>query len=239
MASKRLPGKALIEVEGKPLLQRLCERMKACRFAEDVIVATSEQREDDAIADACARWGVPVFRGPAQDLTTRLLGAARAYGLDAFVRVTGDNPLTDPAGIDELIEKFFEIRCSEENDPVVVHNMHREGYPYGMGAEVASRSLLEFCDRALRSTAERENVLQFAKSHPDQFDCRKIHAAAHLLRPGYFVTVDYQEDLELQRAIHGYFRGNDGMNASEIVAFLDANPGLAKLNSHLHEPFPR
>lgn len=237
MGSRRLPGKVLIEVEGKPLLHRLCDRMKLCRLADEVIVATSAEREDDAIAGACARWGVPVFRGPAQDLTSRLLGAARIYELDAVVRVTGDNPLTDPGGIDDLITEFFEINNPKENEPTIVHNMHRNGYPYGMGAEVVSRSLLEVCDGQLCCPVEREHFAQFVKEHADQFKCRRVDAPAHLLRPQYFLTVDYSEDLVLQRAIYEYFRGRDEMSAGEIVEFLDANPALARLNCHLHQQF--
>lgn len=95
MGSKRLPGKALAEIAGQPLLKRLCDRMRLCQRAEDVIVATSNEREDDAIFDSCRSWGFNVFRGPAQDLTTRFLHAAKVYRLNAFVRVTGDNPLTN------------------------------------------------------------------------------------------------------------------------------------------------
>lgn len=237
MGSKRLPGKVLIEVGGKPLLQRLCDRMKLCRQADEVIVATSVQPEDDAIADACARWDIAVFRGPGQDLTTRLLGAAQAYELHAIVRVTGDNPLTDPWGADDLVEEFLKADGAKENKPMIVHNMHRKGYPYGMGAEVVSRSLLELCDRTLSDRVEREYFAQFAKEHPMQFKCNRIDAPARVLRPRYFVTVDYPQDLDLQRAIYGYFRGRDEMRAEEIVAFLDANPALAKSNFHLHEQF--
>ncbi|MGB6482868.1 MAG: NTP transferase domain-containing protein [Candidatus Acidiferrales bacterium] len=238
MGSKRLPGKALAEVRGKPLLQGLCNRMRLCRSADEVIVATSDQREDDAIAGACIAWGFPVFRGPAKDLTTRLLGAAKANNLDAFVRVTGDNPLTDPDGIDELIEAFLTIDRAGGSGPSLVHNMHTRGYPYGTGAEVASRSVLELCDLELRCVEERENFAQFAKRHPRQFACTKIDAPPHLLRPQYFLTVDYQEDLDLQGAIYRQFLGRDEISLNEIVAFLDANPALAKLNSHLHHQFP-
>lgn len=237
MGSRRLPGKALVEVEGKPLLRRLCDRMQLCRMADALIVATSANREDDAIAEAGASWGVAVFRGPAQDLTTRLLGAIEAYGFDVLVRVTGDNPLTDPGGVDDLVQKFFETEEAQENRPMMVHNMHRGGYPYGMGAEVANRSLLELCDRELHNPHEREYFAQFTKEHPETFKCRRIDAPKRLLRPQYFVTVDYPEDLDLQRAISRHFGGRNGMSAEEIITFLDASPVLAHSNFHLHQQF--
>lgn len=238
MGSRRLPGKALAEIAGKPLLLRLYRRMKRCRRADEVIVATSDQREDDAIADACADWGFPAFRGPAKDLTTRLLEAVKVGKFDAFVRVTADNPLTDPDGIDELIETFLTMQRTPGNNLALVHNMHRRGYPYGSGAECMSRSLLELCDEQLRNEEERENFVQFARQHSEQFKCVKLDAPLNLLRPQYFLTVDYPEDLALQREIHRHFSGCDDFSLAEAVEWLDANPDVAKLNSHLHSQFP-
>lgn len=238
MGSKRLPGKALALISGEPLLKRLCERMKLCRRADEVIVATSSEHEDDAIAEACASWGFEAFRGPAKDLTTRFLRAAEFFHLAVFVRVTGDNPLTDPAGIDELIARFLETEAAQEGRPAILHNMHRKGYPYGTGAEVANLALLEFCDGRLRSLEGREHFAQFSKGQPSEIACTKVDAPQCLLRPEYFLTVDYPEDLRLQQRIHDECRGRGDFTLREVVGFLDANPALARMNSHLHQQFP-
>ncbi len=233
LGSSRLPGKALIDVEGKPLLRRLCERMRLSKRADDLVVATSNQPQDQAIEDACRAWGVPVWRGPEKDLTARLLGVARKRGLGALVRVTGDNPLTDPEGIDEMINAFREDRA----EPEIVHNVHRNGYPHGTGAEIASRSLLEICDRELESEDEREGFMTFGRQQAKRFKCIKIDVPCRLFRPDYFLTVDYPEDVTLQKEIFARFGGRDDMKLEEIVAFLDANPELPRLNSHLHRQF--
>jgi spore coat polysaccharide biosynthesis protein SpsF len=238
MGSKRLPGKALVEIAGEPLLKRLCQRLRHCRRADEVIVATSNEREDDAIFEACRSWGFNIFRGPAQDLTTRLLGAAKAYGFEVFVRVTGDNPLTDPSGIDDLIGRFCESEAPQRGRPAMLHNMHRKGYPYGTGAEVANSALLEFCDRGLHSLQEREHFAQFAKQQPSGIECMRIDAPQEFLRPQYFLTVDYPEDLELQNRIRGRFCGVDDVSLQEVIKFLDNNPTVARMNSHLHQQFP-
>lgn len=237
MGSKRLPGKALAEIDGEPLLKRLCQRMRLSRRADEVIVATSNEREDDPIVDHCESWGFKVFRGPAEDLTTRLLWAARAHQLSTFVRVTGDNPLTDPEGIDKLIDRFHEMEAEQSGRPAMLHNMHRKGYPYGTGAEVANLRLLEFCDRHLHSSQEREYFAQFAKGPFSGIECERVDAPPHLFRPEYFLTVDYQEDLELQNRIHQRFQCRDNFSLREVVAFLDDNPALAKANAHHHQQF--
>jgi len=231
MGSSRLPGKVLIPIEGTPLLRRLCNRVAQSRRADALVVATSVRPEDQAIADACRSWGIPVFRGPEKDVTTRFLGAAREHGFTTVIRVTGDNPLTDPGGIDELIAAF------ENRNSDLVHNGHRNGYPYGAGAELIRISALERCDKQLNNEEERENVFWFCRQHPDQFSCQKLDAPLRLLRPQYFLTVDYPEDVELLSRIYARFQRRDDVNLEDVIEYLDSNPELTQLNSNRHQPF--
>lgn len=237
MRSTRLPGKALLEIAGKPLLRRLCDRLKLCSSADAFIVATSEEQADDPIADACSAWGVPVLRGPAQDVTTRFLKVTHCHGLTAVVRVTADNPLTDPRGIDDLIGAYLESGANGNGRASLVHNAHRRGYPYGTGAELAACSVLEECDRELKTAGERENFMLFARQQPARFRCIKRDAPPQRFRPQYYLTVDYPEDLTLQNQIYDHFDGSDEVQLEEILSFLDSHPRLPEINSHLHQPF--
>jgi spore coat polysaccharide biosynthesis protein SpsF (cytidylyltransferase family) len=229
--SGRLPGKALADVAGKPLLRRLYDRMRTCRQADSVIVASSDLPADDVIATACAAWDAPMHRGPEQDLTTRLLGAARAAEADAIVRVTGDNPLTDPAGVDDLIETF------RRTGAALVHNGHRLGYPYGTGTEVIAVSAIEACDRELVGGDKRELFATHIRQHPERFPCLKVSAPPELLRPGLFLTVDYPEDLALVSRVFAHFDGRDEVPLRDVVAWLDREPTIAAMNRHLHTGF--
>jgi spore coat polysaccharide biosynthesis protein SpsF len=231
MGSSRLPGKALLPIEGKPLLRRLCDRVSHSRRAVALVVATSDQPSDDSIEAACRAWGVAVFRGPERDLVTRLVGAARRYALTLLVRVTGDNPLTDPGGIDELVETLSDRHVEW------VHNGHRRGYPYGTGADLFRVAALERCDRAMSNGHDRENFVLFLRQNPKQFPCLKLEAPAHFVRSQYFLSVDYSEDLILVSRIYARFNGRDDMTLQEITEYLDSQPELARLNSHLHQPF--
>ena len=211
--------------------------MALCRCAHEVIVATSDQPQDDVIEECCAQWGVKVFRGPERDLTARLLGAADAFRLSEFVRVTADNPLTDPDGVDSLIAELMEQQRGNGARPALVHNMHRRGHPYGAGAEAASRAVLEYCNRRLSDSHQREYFAAYAKEHESEFHCIRLPSASDLQRPNYFLTVDHEEDLRLIRRIYDSVPGGDHMRLQDVIRFLDANPELAKTNAHLHQPF--
>ena len=231
MGSTRLPGKALMPIEGKPLLQRLCDRVSRSCQADALVVATSDQPADDAIEAACHAWGVPVFRGPERDPVVRLIGAARPYALALIVRVTGDNPLTDPRGIDKLIEVY------QDSGPDWASNGHPDGYPCGTGADLFRVSALKRCSRAMNDGHERENFPVFLRAHPGQFPFLKLEAPPHLVRSNYFLSVDYPEDAALLGSVYAHFGGRDDMPLPAILEYLDTHPELARLNCHLHQPY--
>lgn len=233
LTSSRLPGKVLLALEGKPLLRRLCDRVSLSRRIEGLIIATSENASDDPIEQACLSWGVAVFRGAEVDLVVRMLAAAELHGFTAFVRVTADNPLTDYAGIDELIEAYLQTKAE------VVHNKHRRGYPYGTGAEVISTGALRrYAALHSEPVARGEEFILWMREDVAHFRSLSVDAPPGLVRPRYFLTVDYQDDLKLMNAIYQRFKGDDAVPLAVVIQYLDENPDLAAINQHLHEEFP-
>ena len=104
MKSIRCEGKALSDLGGRPLLARLCERIAAAKRLHGVIVCTSTHPQDGVLAESCAAHGLKVFRGDEDDVMGRFLDCLAQNPSDHIVRVTGDNPLTDPEILDVLIE---------------------------------------------------------------------------------------------------------------------------------------
>lgn len=231
MGSTRLPGKALLEIEGVPLLRRLCNRVATARRTNLVVVATSDRAADDQIEGACRSWGVEIHRGPEADLIERFLGVVERYDLSAFVRVTGDNPLTDPVGIDELIAAFHNRKAD------LVHNKHLKGYPYGTGAELITANALRRCSEMVHNTESREDFVTWMRKGMHGFQCESVSADPALVRPDYFLTVDYPEDFELFVAIYRRFAFDDLIPLGAVIEFLDNHPRLLDVNRPLHTPF--
>lgn len=105
-ASTRLPGKPLISLAGKPMIQHVYERAKRAQTVHEVLVATDDQR----ILDAVQSFGgvAHMTRADHRTGTERIAEVAAHEPGDIFVNVQGDEPLIDPICIDTAIAALLE-----------------------------------------------------------------------------------------------------------------------------------
>ena len=85
MSSGRLPGKAMLDISGKTLLNRVIERTKSIKLIDHICIATSTNIEDDVIESTAEFLGIDVFRGDLNDVAGRAISAADYYGYDHFL----------------------------------------------------------------------------------------------------------------------------------------------------------
>lgn len=105
-ASSRLPGKMLLDIAGKPMIQRVYEQARQSR-ARQVVIATDDER----ILEAAKDFGATAYLTDPdhQSGTDRLQEAARLMGLDddeIVVNVQGDEPLIPPEVINQVAENL-------------------------------------------------------------------------------------------------------------------------------------
>ena len=103
MGSTRLPGKMMMMIAGKPVIQHVFERVIKSELVDEVWLATTTNTEDDVLAEWASRRGIMCYRGSNGDVLDRYYQASRLAQADAVVRVTGDCPLIDPQVIDQAI----------------------------------------------------------------------------------------------------------------------------------------
>src|ERR1700675_2789186 len=104
--STRLPGKPLVSLAGKPMIQRVYERAKLAQTASQVIVATDDERIVKAVESfgGEARMTRPEHRTG----TERVAEAAAHVEGEIFVNVQGDEPLLDPVAIETAVQALLE-----------------------------------------------------------------------------------------------------------------------------------
>jgi 3-deoxy-manno-octulosonate cytidylyltransferase (CMP-KDO synthetase) len=105
-AATRLPGKPLVMLAGKPMVQRVYEQAKLAQTVHRVLVATDDQR----IVDAVQAFGgeARMTRSDHRTGTERIAEVAAHEPGDVFVNVQGDEPLIDPVAIDTTVAALLE-----------------------------------------------------------------------------------------------------------------------------------
>ncbi len=155
MSSSRLPGKALMDFAGRPLLAHILERARPLGLP--LIVATSDKSEDASVAELAQQHGAQVFRGPLDDVLQRAVDCAKAHGLDAFARLCGDRPYFP---VDQmrggLAQMHSALRAHQPLD--LVTNHLPDSPPPGLSTEVVRVSALERVLAAGPNARHREHL---------------------------------------------------------------------------------
>jgi spore coat polysaccharide biosynthesis protein SpsF len=144
--STRLPGKVLADLGGEPLLAFMLRRLRPIAV-DRLVVATSDDRRDDAVAAVAERAGVAVVRGPEDDVLARFAIALDAHPADTVVRLTADCPLVDPDVVDEALALHRRSGAAYTSNTLI------RTFPDGLDVEVVSADALT--DAASHATARR------------------------------------------------------------------------------------
>ena len=221
MGSSRLPGKTLSPVyDGISLLECVVRRFQRCRKLDGVVVATTIERGDDAIAAWCNANGIAVFRGSEDNVLDRVVGAALQQGATAIVQMGADSAYLDYELIDQLVDHYqnahFDYVC---NDLKLT-------YPLGIyGHVVKVDKLVAMNGRNDLTESDRSDVVRYIWEHSEDYAISNIEAPEALRYPELRLTVDYPEDMEQARNVYSHF-GGALFTTQQIIALYRQQPGL-------------
>jgi spore coat polysaccharide biosynthesis protein SpsF len=221
LKSKRLEKKALLNLYDEPLIIKLVNRVKQSKKSNKIIVCTSTHDEDSELCELLDRHEVSYFRGDEQDVMSRFINVAENLKAETIVRVTGDNPLTDPEIMDKMIESHIEFKSEYTfNDEL----------PHGTRSEIIQTSLLKKCHSLLLDKDNTE-YMTWVLNRPDLFKVNEYKIKNNdIKRNDISLTVDIKKDLLLIREIYNFYEGEPPA-LGEILKLYDQLPDEYKRNS--------
>jgi len=215
MKSTRLPGKVMKEVNGKPLIEILLNRLSRSKKIDKIILATSDKKENDQLIEAVNRLGFEIFCGSEDNVLERYYEAAKPYCPEAVVRITGDCPIIDPKLVDEIIGFY------QENDVDYVGNGEPPTYPDGLDTEVFSFVALEKAHNQANEPYEREHVTTFFRTNGG-FHWMNFANETDLSVERW--TVDEPEDFEVIKNIINHFAPDLDFSWREVLELKQSHP---------------
>lgn len=226
MTSTRLPGKVIAPLHGAPALERMVERLRRVRGADGILLCTTTNATDDVLERLAERLAIGCHRGSEHDVLSRVLDAARRFGVETIVETTGDCPLIDPTIVDEVISAY---RASPVD---YCSNILERCYPIGMDTQVFSTEILADVARRTADPEDREHVSLYIYRHPEIYSLRHVPAPPSRHRPMLRLTLDTPEDLELiQRVYDALYPHDPAFGLDDMLALIASRPELAAINA--------
>lgn len=217
MNSSRLPGKVLIPILNKPAILYLIERAKLCKSTDVILLCTTKNKEDDALAALAAGEGIKCYRGEEIDVLKRILGACEQEQLDIAVRVTGDDILLSPAHLDETVYHLMATNSDY---------CHNKGLPSGTECEVFTVESLRTIYNFAEHPENTEYLTYFVEN--ENFQKSELPVSPEFKRD-VSLTLDTSEDLEkITFLLRNIYRENSPFTQEELIQFIDRYPGKFK-----------
>jgi N,N'-diacetyllegionaminate synthase len=231
MKSTRLPGKALLPIAGKPVLDHLVERLRLAAAVGNLVLCTSSHPQDRVLLEEAARLGIEAYAGSEDNVMARFLDVAERQHADVVVRVTGDNPLTDPDAIEAMVRQH----CAEGADYTFTDDL-----PRGTRPEVISVPALRRAHDLAEDPSGSEYMTLYFKNNPAVFTLGRWSVPnPELRRPMYRLTLDTPEDLKVLEFVYGRLcRDGRVFPLSEVVQLLDASPECVSWNAQVPSRVP-
>jgi spore coat polysaccharide biosynthesis protein SpsF len=130
LSSKRLPKKALIEINEISLIERVIIGAKKIN-SHYHIIATSAENEDNVFEDIAKKHDLEIIRGDLENVAKRTIDCINKYKLDYFIRINGDSPIIPIDLINMAIES---LRFGNITD--LITNIYPRTFPYGYSVEI-------------------------------------------------------------------------------------------------------
>ena len=224
MGSERLPGKVLKIINSHTALDFLVKRLKKSSHVENIVIATSNNKKDNAIVDFCLDMNLDFYRGPEHDVLKRFQLAAKYYDANDIIRISGDCPFTDWEMLDKLVKLYFDSGAD------FVTNMYKQTFPLGFAIEVfKSEELFKLKNL---NTNEKEHVTPYFLNNAQSFNFISVENKQNFSK--YRMTLDTPEDYVVLCKVAESF-DDIYFKFQDIKDLIIENPDYLRINHNIKQ----
>jgi len=231
-SSTRLPNKVLKELpygSNITVLEQVIKRLNKSQKLNEIIIATTEELEDDEIVKIADKRDVKWFRGNKENVLSRYYFAAKKNNIDIVVRIMSDCPCIDPEIIDLVINEHIKRVADYTSNSSLVRT-----YPHGLDVDVFNFNALEKAYKNAEKDYEREHVIPYIYRNPHIFKVNQVKAPQELYAPDIRIVLDTEEDYALLCAVFDYlYPRNEYFNAYDITKLFEEKPWLKLINRRI------
>lgn len=178
MGSKRVPGKVMIRLKSKPIIQHIKEGLEKSYDFEKIILATTSDTKNDEMCNFAKDYlNIDVYREDSEnDICARLHKSIKdSKDIDGIVKINADCPILDTKVVNEIATKFATSKVD------YVSNKFEWTYPKGLSCEAISINSLKWCFENLTDEIDRELVCDYIKNSDGftKLDIRSTHQLGH------------------------------------------------------------
>ena len=234
MGSSRLPGKVMLPLNCDHVLEHDVRRVASADRVDEVVVATSEEKQDDIVERYAEREGAHVHRGSEDDVLGRMYEAASERDADVVVRVTADCPLVSPDQIDYAVGKL--LGGGFDNVSSIVERT----FPRGLTTEAFTFESFSEVEETSDEPHQREHVTPYYYENPGEFELYNVTSDEVFdeeflhNRTDLRLTLDEADDYELLRRIYEGVEYNGTMEIPDAVRYVDEE-GIGEINQHVKQ----
>ncbi|MCL5237998.1 MAG: aminotransferase class III-fold pyridoxal phosphate-dependent enzyme [Nitrospirae bacterium] len=218
-SSTRYPKKMLHDFLGKTAIEWVFERCGKVD-ADYKILATSDDKDDDALVEIARKKDWNVIRGSVDDVLGRFAKAVRDFDLDIIIRITGDCTLTDYRLVNFALSRFHEL----EPDYLTLTNII-DGFDVEV---IRSRAILE-ADRSAKIPSEREHVGPYIRKSKA---LKKVYVPYGEDMSGIHLSLDYREDADVIETILKNFE-DMYFTYEDVAGLIKKDPRLLEKIKHI------
>jgi len=228
LGSKRLPRKVVLPLGARPVVEWVLRRAAKARV-DGVALAIPDGFEDDSLKDLAVKKRFTVYRGEADDVQARYIGAANALKAKVCVRLTCDNPFVDAP----LIDAAVAAHRAEKAD----YTAFAPPFPLGLSVEVFTLDALRRARALSTQPYHREHVTPALYEHPETFRIHRLPPPPSLQRDDVRLTLDTPDDYAAIQALVALVPDEDplAVGAERYVELMAAHPEICALNAHVRQ----